>query len=250
MKICAVIPARYSSQRFPGKVIHELFGKPVVVWVWERVKNIKDISSVYVATEDERVLNVCKVYGIEAIMTSPNHSCGTDRVWEVVKDMEVDIVVNVQGDEPLIKEDVIKMPIDLIKKSNFDITTAASPIKSDEHESIRDVNIVKVALENKRAVYFSRLPIPFHHQLSDVRDIIPYYRHIGVYVYRKESLERFIKLETSTLERLERLEQLRALSYGMSIGVEIVDYDAPAIDEVSDLKKAEEYILKNKILEQ
>lgn len=249
MKISAVIPARYSSKRFPGKVIYTLGGKPIIVWVWERVKKIKEISFVCVATEDNKVLEVCKKYGIDALMTSPKHNSGTDRVWEVVKDIDTDIVVNVQGDEPFITEDVIKMPIELIKSTNFDITTAASPIPTNESNLIGDINVVKVALEGKRAVYFSRLPIPFHHPLSEDKNSILYYRHIGIYVYKKSSLERFVNLKPSVLENLERLEQLRALSYGMSIGVEIITYNAPAIDEYSDLKKAEEYILKNKLLE-
>lgn len=246
MRICAVIPARYSSTRFPGKVIHLLCGKPVVVWVWESVKKVEDISTIVVASENERVIKVCRDYGIEAILTSPHHLSGTDRVWEVSTKIEADIYLNIQGDEPFISKEAIELPLKLIKESSeFDITTAVAPIK--DIELINDVNIVKAVVENKRAIYFSRTAVPYHHPLSEIKDIIPYYRHIGVYVYRKDSLERFVKIPKSTIETLERLEQLRALAGGLSIGAEIVNYSAPAIDLPSDIEVAERYIRENKI---
>lgn len=247
MKICAVIPARYSSSRFPGKVIHLLYGKPVVIWVWESIKKVREISCCYVATEDQRVLDVCKKYNVDVIMTSPNHQSGTDRIWEVSSKVDANIYINIQGDEPFITKEAIELPLKLIKEnSEFDITTAVTPLKNPE--LISDINTVKAVVENKRAVYFSRLPVPYHHSLSEMKNLIPYYRHIGIYVYRKESLERFVKAPKSIIENLERLEQLRALSIGMSIGAEVVEYSAPAIDVPSDIQLAEKYIKENNLL--
>ncbi|MEM4368382.1 MAG: 3-deoxy-manno-octulosonate cytidylyltransferase [Candidatus Anstonellales archaeon] len=247
MKVCAIIPARYSSSRFPGKVIHLLCGKPVVVWVWENIKKIDGISCCYVATEDQRVVDVCKKYGITAIITSPNHQSGTDRIWEVSSKVQADIYINVQGDEPFITKQAILLPLKLIKEDNeFDITTAVAPIKNPE--LINNINTVKVVVENKRAVYFSRLPVPYHHSLSEMKNIIPYYRHIGIYVYKRQALEKFVNAPKSIIENLERLEQLRALSIGLSIGVEIIEYQAPAIDLPSDIQLAEKYIKENNLL--
>ncbi|MCX7641421.1 MAG: 3-deoxy-manno-octulosonate cytidylyltransferase [Elusimicrobiales bacterium] len=241
MKVCAVIPARYSSTRFPGKVIYNLAGKPVVMWVWEKVKKIKNISYCYIATEDEKVFKICEKYGAKVLMTSSTHQSGTDRVWEVASKIDADIYINVQGDEPFIKEECITLPLQLIyENNNFDITTAVTPIQN--YEQLSDINIVKAVIENKRAIYFSRLPVPYHHSLSEMKNVIPYYRHIGIYVYKKKSLEKFVTVPKSIIESLERLEQLRALSIGMSIGAEIVDYSAPAIDVPLDIEIAEKYI--------
>ncbi|MCX7905079.1 MAG: 3-deoxy-manno-octulosonate cytidylyltransferase [Elusimicrobiales bacterium] len=246
MKICAVIPARYSSTRFPGKVIYTLCGKPVVIWVWERVKKIRELSFCYIATDSEKVYEVCKKYNAPVIMTSSNHQSGTDRVWEVASKVNADIYINVQGDEPFIKEECITLPLRLIlKEKEFDITSAASIIK--DINQINDINVVKVVFENKKAIYFSRLPVPYHfvsNNLNENSEVF-YYRHIGVYVYRKKSLEKFVKAQKSKIELLERLEQLRALAIGLKIGIELVDYDAPAIDVPSDIKLAEKYFREN-----
>lgn len=247
MKVCAVIPARYASTRFPGKVIYPVCGKPLIVWIWERVQSVKEIDCCYLATEDERVMEICRKYNINAVMTSKEHQSGTDRVFEIAQKIDSDIYINVQGDEPFISPDVIRLPLKLIQEDErFDITTAVSNIK--DYSMLADVNVVKVAVENKRAVYFSRLPVPYHHPLSNLNDSIPYYRHIGIYVFRKKSLLDFVNSGRSVLENLERLEQLRALSCGMSIGAEIVEYDAPSIDVFEDVEKAEIFARNNNLI--
>lgn len=246
MKVCLVIPARYNSTRFPGKVIYPLFGKPVIVWIWERIKDIKNIHTSVVATDDDRVRDVCKSYGIPFVMTSSSHPSGTDRVWEVSNRIDADIYINLQGDEPFIEKEVIESPLRLMINSNFDITTAATPIAN--YDDINNPNVVKVVFENKRAIYFSRVAVPYHHHLSDKKNVIPYYRHVGIYVYKKRSLDVYVKAQKSILEEIERLEQLRALSLGLSIGVEIVNYSAPSIDDVSDLEKLEKFAKDNNLI--
>ncbi|MGC8867578.1 MAG: 3-deoxy-manno-octulosonate cytidylyltransferase [Elusimicrobiales bacterium] len=247
MKVCAIIPARYSSTRFPGKVIHHICGKPLIVWVWERVIKIDGIDKSLVATDDERVKNVCDRYGITAVITSPTHRSGTDRIAEVARKEDADIYINIQGDEPFITPYAIKLPLKLIESDlRFDITTAVTPLK--DQQMISDQNIVKAVVENKRVIYFSRLAVPYHHNLSETKSLIPYYRHIGVYVFRKESLFKFVDSPPSLIETLERLEQLRALACGMSIGAEIVDYSAPSIDTPHDIAKAERFALDNSLI--
>ncbi len=247
MKVCAIIPARFSSKRFPGKVIHPICNKPLVVWVWERVRRVDGIDKCIVATEDERVKNVCQRYGIPSVITSSSHTSGSERIAEVAKNEDADIYINVQGDEPFITNDVIKLPLKLIKNDiRFDITTSVSPLV--DQQMLSDPNVVKAVVENKRAIYFSRLAVPYHHPLSDVKNLVPYYRHIGIYVFRKEALFKFVNSSPSLVEQLERLEQLRALANGMSIGAEVVDYSAPSVDVPSDIEKAERFARDNKLI--
>lgn len=245
MKTVIVIPARYKSTRFYGKVLYPLMGKPVIQWVYEKAKKAKISDEIIITSEDTKVVDFAKSIGAKTLITSKKCQSGSDRVWEVVKDIRCDIVVNLQGDEPFINPITIKKTWELLNKRNdFEITTPASKITQDD--DIKNPNCVKVVIsDDNRAIYFSRSPIPFHHPLSDLSDQYPYYKHIGLYIYRKNALKKFISYPISKLELLERLEQLRAIDNGMKIGVSIVEEHGISIDTLDDIKKAVVYYNKN-----
>ncbi len=241
-KALIVIPARYGSQRFPGKVLAPLAGKPVIQWCWEAAVKA-GLGEVIVATEHRRVLEACRAFGARAVMTSPRCQSGTDRVHEAARGAKAAYVVNIQGDEPFMKAAVLKKAFRKLQSSpDCQIGTACTRIT--DKTDIANPNCVKVAMNgNGRALYFSRCPVPFHHELSDLKHL-PYYRHYGFYIYRREALERFVSLKPSPLERLERLEQLRALENGMRIAVAEVPALGPAIDVPADLAAAGRFIRK------
>lgn len=235
-----VIPARYGSQRFPGKVLAPLAGKPVLQWCWEAAVKAR-LGKVLIATEHTKVLEFARSIGACAVMTSTACQSGTDRVFEASRGSRADFILNVQGDEPFMTAGILKKALGKLKASpSCDIGTACTRI-SDKGE-IRDPNCVKVAMNAQgRALYFSRSPIPFHHELSPLKDS-PWHRHCGFYIYRRGAIEKFVRLKPSPLERLERLEQLRALEAGMGIAVAEVPAPGPAIDVPEDLKAAEKYL--------
>jgi len=237
-----VIPARYGSQRYPGKVLAPLAGKPVIQWCWEAAVKA-GLGEVLVATEHEKVLAVCKAFGARAVLTSPRCQSGTDRVYEAARGSKAGFVINIQGDEPFMKAAVLKKAFLKLKASpDCQIGTACTRIV--DKADIENPNCVKVAMSAAgRALYFSRCPVPFHHPLSDLKGH-PYYRHYGLYIYRREALEKFVRLKPSPLERLERLEQLRALENGLRIAVAEVPALGPAIDVPADLRAAENYLKK------
>lgn len=243
-KCLIVIPARYGSQRFPGKVLARLAGKPVIQHVWEAAVKT-GLGTVKVATEDQRVFDFLKSIGADAVMTSPECKSGTDRVYEASRDTDADYIINIQGDEPFMTAETLKKAFSRLKNSpDCQIGTACVKLKG---EDINNPNCVKIAMDAKgRALYFSRCPIPYHHPLSEIAGTFPYYLHLGFYIYRREALEKFVSLPPSPLEKLERLEQLRALENGMKICVAEVDPLGPSIDTPEDLKAAEEYILNRK----
>lgn len=237
-----VIPARYGSQRFPGKVLAELGGKPVIRWCWEAAVKA-GLGEVTIATEHEKVLETCRAFGARAVLTSPKCQSGTDRVYEASRGTRARFVINIQGDEPFMTAATLKKAFRKLKASpDCQIGTACVRIRSEE--DINNPNCVKVAMNAAgRALYFSRCPIPFHHALSDLKGY-PYFKHCGFYIYRREALEKFVKLRPSPLERLERLEQLRALENGMRIAVAEVEPLGPAIDSPEDLKAAGKFLRK------
>lgn len=243
-KCLIVIPARYGSQRFPGKVLARLAGKPVIQHVWEAAVKT-GLGAVKVATEDQRVFDFLKSIGADAVMTSPECKSGTDRVYEASRGTDADYIINIQGDEPFMTAETLKKAFSRLKNSpDCQIGTACVKL---EGEDIKNPNCVKIAMDAKgRALYFSRCPIPYHHPLSPIADTYPYYLHLGFYIYRREALAKFVSLPQSPLEKLERLEQLRALENGMRICVAEVDPLGPSIDTPEDLKAAEEYILNRK----
>jgi 3-deoxy-manno-octulosonate cytidylyltransferase (CMP-KDO synthetase) len=237
-----VIPARYGSQRFPGKVLAKLGGKPVLQWCWEAAVKAR-LGEVLVATEHEAVLAFARSIGARAVMTSPRCQSGTDRVYEASRGTRARFVINIQGDEPFMTAAAIKKALGKLESSpSCAIGTACVRIVSKE--DIANPNCVKVAMNREgRALYFSRCAIPFHHPLSAIKDA-PYYKHCGFYIYRRAALEKFVKLKASPLERLERLEQLRALEAGLGISVAEVAPLGPAIDSPEDLAAAERFFKK------
>ncbi len=238
-----VIPARYGSQRFPGKVLAPIAGKPVIQWCWEAAVKT-GLGEVIIATEHEKVLRFALSIGARAVMTSPGCESGTDRVHEASRGTKAEFIINMQGDEPFLKASALVKAFNKLKASpDCDIGTACSRI--EDRGDIANPNCVKVAMNAAgRALYFSRSPIPFHHTLSELKGC-PYYKHCGFYIYRREALNRFVELKPSPLERLERLEQLRALENGMKIAVAEVPAPGPAIDVPADIRAAAAF-LKNK----
>ncbi len=230
----AVIPARYDSSRFPGKPLAILGGKPMIVQVFRAVEQTGLFSRVIVATDDSRIFNTVIEHGGEACMTSSSHRSGTDRIAEVVRDIDFDIVVNVQGDEPFISKEPLEKLLSLFGDESVRVGTLLHDL--DDENDLKNPNIVKVAIaKNSDALYFSRSPIPFK-----AREYRPhYYRHIGVYAYRKDALLRFVGLEPGVLEQTESLEQLRLLENGIPIRTACTDYRGIGIDTPEDLEKAQ-----------
>jgi 3-deoxy-manno-octulosonate cytidylyltransferase (CMP-KDO synthetase) len=253
MKISAVIPARHGSTRFEGKPLADILGKPMIQYVYERVHQSKLIDEVIVATDDQRISEAVKSFGGKAIMTSPTHSTGTDRVAEVAKKLKSEIIVNVQGDEPLIKGNIIDKAIrPLLTDDTLQMATLMTRI--DEVRDWLNPHIVKVVVDQKNfALYFSRSPIPFPRDLNIGRlESHPFgtnrplpkrvFKHIGVYVFRRKFLLRFSKMKPTPLEKLEKLEQLRALENGYPIKITLVDYEPICVDTPEDLQKVIVYL--------
>ena len=235
-----VIPARYGSQRFPGKVLAPLAGKPVIQWCWEAAVKAGR-GEVIVATEHEKVLSFLRSIGARAVLTSPSCQSGTDRIYEASRGTKAGFVINVKGDEPFMSAAALRAAFDKLKASP-DCRIGTACVRITSAEDINNPNCVKVAMNAAgRALYFSRCPVPFHHALSDLKDQ-PYFKHCGFYIYRRDALEEFVALPPSRLERLERLEQLRALEAGIGISVAEVPPLGPAIDSPEDLAAAERFI--------
>ncbi len=239
MRIVGLIPARYGSTRFPGKPLALLHNKPMIQHVYERAKQSKILEGVVVATDDERIKACVEGFGGQAVMTSSDHSCGTERLAEAASLLRLsdnDIVVNIQGDQPLIEPAVIEELVrPLLLKTDIPMATVAVPIVKEEE--LYDPNRVKVVLNREGlAIYFSRAPIPFY-RAPGPRPL--YLRHIGIYAYRRSFLDLFIRLEPGELEKAEKLEQLRALEHGYPIAVSITRYECPEVDTPEDLKKLE-----------
>jgi len=248
MKAIAVIPARYGSTRFEGKPLADILGKPMIQWVYEAVCQSKLIDEVIVATDDQRILEAVQSFGGNAVMTSPDHTTGTDRVAEVARKLKSEIIVNVQGDEPLIKGSIIDKAIrPLLKDDTLPMSTLITQI--DEVKDWLNPHIVKVVTDQKGfALYFSRSPIPFPRDLNiDRLETHPFgtkkplpknvFKHIGVYVFRRKFLLGFSKMKPTPLEKLEKLEQLRALENGYQIKVTSVDYEPLHVETPEDLQK-------------
>ena len=238
-----IIPARYNSRRFPGKVLAKIAGKPVLQWCYEAAAR-SGLGEVLIAAEDRRVMAFAASIGAASVFTSPRCQSGTDRVFEAAGKTRKSFIINFQGDEPFLRsQTLVKAFSQLANARDCDIGTACARIR--ETADIKNPNCVKIAMNPEgRALYFSRSPIPFHHPLSELKNR-PFYKHCGFYIYRREALARFVKLPASPLEKLERLEQLRALENGMGITVAEVRELGPAIDTPSDLKAAEKYLRRH-----
>ena len=244
-----IIPARYASVRFPGKVLALLWGKPIVQHVYERSKQAKTLSDVIVATDDERVKAVVESFGGKCVLTSPEHPSGTDRVAEVARQLDCDVVVNIQGDEPLISPEAIDAAVQpFFSDPTLKMTTLATPI-ADESEYLNP-NVVKVVIDRDGfALYFSRSPLPFFRPKGKMGEVpqfslpedAPFHplRHIGLYAYRREFLLQFAQWAPTNLERSEGLEQLRALEHGVRIKVVVTPYRSVGVDTPEDLERLE-----------
>ncbi|HUY86503.1 MAG TPA: 3-deoxy-manno-octulosonate cytidylyltransferase [Acidimicrobiales bacterium] len=236
MRIVGVIPARYMSSRLEGKPLKDILGKPMIQHVFERVRMSKRLTDVIVATDDERVRKSVEGFGGKVVMTSAQHNSGTDRVAEAVANLDVDIVVNIQGDEPMVDPTLIDECISpFSSKNHVQIATVIQRL-SDE-STYSDPAVVKVVRDlSGRALYFSRSLIPFPRaRISE----FAVYEHIGIYAYTKDCLLRFSKLAPATLEMIEQLEQLRALEHGIPIHVveTLRHFESVSVDTAADLEK-------------
>ena len=246
MAAIVIIPARYGSTRFPGKPLCHLLGKPMIQHVYERVRNARLVQDVFIATDSTAILSAVEGFGGKAIMTSTEHRSGTDRIAEAVTKLsevaemsgpgkqEEQIIVNVQGDEPLIMSEMVDAVIELMEDERAAIGTLVKRIQASEE--IEDPNVVKVVFNDEGfALYFSRSPIPYHREISS-KD---YYKHIGIYAYRKDALLRFSRLAPTRLEEIEKLEQLRALERGFKIKVHETLHETIGVDTAMDLERVE-----------
>jgi 3-deoxy-manno-octulosonate cytidylyltransferase (CMP-KDO synthetase) len=234
--VVIIIPARYGSTRFPGKPLAPLWGKPIIQHVWERAKRSCLRQRVIIATDDERIAAAARGFGAEVAMTRPDHPSGTDRVAEVAAGLQADLVVNVQGDEPLVDPAAIDAAVaPLLADPTIPMGTLAAPC--EDVADLANPNVVKVVMDRAGfALYFSRLPIPF---VRDGHADTTKYRHIGLYVYRREFLLGLAKLAPTPLEQAEKLEQLRVLEHGHRIRVVVVQSASPGVDTVEDLRRLE-----------
>ena len=245
MKAIGVIPARYGATRFEGKLLQDLCGKPVIQHVYERAKKARGLNDLVIAADDERILKAVQKFGGKVVMTSKSHTTGTDRLAEVVNAMDVDVVVNIQGDEPLIHPFVID---DLVREMMADPTLVMATVVKKSHsvEEFKSRDVVKAVVNEKgEALYFSRSPIPT--LLTPSGDPESYfYKHIGIYAYNKDFLFTFKKLPPSSLEKNERLEQLRALEHGYRIRVIETKFETVGVDTPEDLELARTLFEKQK----
>jgi 3-deoxy-manno-octulosonate cytidylyltransferase (CMP-KDO synthetase) len=237
VQVVCIIPSRYESSRFPGKPLADLCGKPMIQHVYERVLRAKTVSSAAVATDDERIFAAVLAFGGRAVMTSPHHRSGTDRIAEAVAGLNLnnnDIVVNIQGDQPLFEPSQIDEVVQpLLDDPAIPMSTLIYKIRRDEE--ITHPNAVKVVFDKDHfAVYFSRATIPY---VRDPGQKVSYYKHHGIYAYRKGFLDLFTRLSEGTLERLEALEQLRAIEHGYKIKVVETPYDSVEVDTCEELAR-------------
>ncbi len=243
MKVVGVIPSRYSSTRLPGKPLKDICGKSMVQRVYERAKQSKLLDEVIVATDDRRIVEEVNRFKGKVVMTSVNHPNGTSRIAEAVKNLDVDLVINIQGDEPFIRFEMIDELTELLIKDD-DILMATLCYELHDKNKFRDENVVKVVCDIYRnALYFSRSLIPYPRKEINFK----VYEHIGIYGYRKSFIQEFVKLDNTPLSVIESLEQLKVLEYGYKLYVAETkyNYNALSIDTQEDLEEARR-IIKNK----
>ena len=244
MKINGVIPARWGSTRFPGKAIAIIAGKPMIQRVIERAVQAKSLNSVIVATDDQRIVNIVEKIDIPNLfvsLTRPDHPSGTDRIAEIIDDYPADIYVNIQGDEPLIEPELIDLISEPLTKNQWHMSTAVTPL--DKLNDINNPSIVKAIFDsNNKALYFSRHPIPYIRE--DESDCLKetYWRHIGIYGYKKEFLKKLVQTPPCLIENAEKLEQLRALHIGGHIRIIKTNDYGIGVDTPKDLSKVEKII--------
>ncbi len=240
MKVIGLIPARYHSTRLEGKPLADIHGRPMIQWVYENVKKSENLDDVLVATDDMRIFEAVKAFGGKAVMTKREHTTGTDRIAEVVKDLDVEIVINIQGDEPFISPTMInEVSAALLADRDIPMATLMNEINAAESGN---PNIVKVVTDNRGfALYFSRSPIPYPQKARE----LPVFEHLGIYGYRRDFLLKLTQMPPTPLEKTESLEQLRVIENGFRIKViqtAATDYTPLSIDTREDLERARELL--------
>jgi len=235
MKTVGVIPARWEASRFRGKVLAKIAGRPMIQHVWEHARQSNLLDELIIACDDEKIIRAAEEFGARAVLTSKEHASGTDRIVEAVSSIEADIIVNIQADEPLIHHSIIDSLIRSLIQDT--VPVMATVIKKiDEATQLEDTNIVKVVVDkNDNALYFSRTAIPYNRTNAN----IDYFKHLGIYAYRKDFLLLFKQLPTSGLELTEKLEQLRVLEAGYKIKTVVTDIDTIGVDTPEDLARVE-----------
>ena len=251
MKFLGIIPSRYGSVRFPGKPLAMLGQKPLIQWVYEGCS--KELDNLYVATDDQRIYDAVKGFNGKAVMTSGNHKSGTDRCMEALEKIRTiekenwDVVINIQGDEPFISTEQLRLLQNCFNVGETDIATLVKKI--EDTEEIFDANKPKVVFDKQKfALLFSRSAIPFvrDEEAKNWLNKFEFYRHIGIYAYRCDVLEKITRLQPSELEKAESLEQLRWLENGFKIKVEVTEYGPMGVDTPEDLEKARKMIDQGK----
>lgn len=241
LRTLGVIPARYGAQRFPGKPLALIAGQSLIQRVYERASQARALDKIVVATDDTRILEAVEAFGGDALLTSPDCATGTDRVAEVARQFECEVVVNIQGDEPLLRPEMIEQLVaGLEADAGCQMATLARRIESPT--VLTNPNVVKVVVAaTGHALYFSRSVIPF---VRDPRDqaAAEHYKHLGIYAFRRAFLFEFVAWPQTLLEQLEKLEQLRALEHGVAIKVLITPHDSIGVDRPEDVKLVEEIL--------
>lgn len=241
MKIIGVIPSRYESSRLPGKPLKDICGKPMVWWVYQHAKKVSRLDEVYVATDAIEIENVCKKYNIPVIMTSNEHPTGSDRLAEVAMQIEADIYVTIQGDEPLLEPATIEKILDVIlAEPDIPCATLKTPYKNPV-DVVNGTTPKVVCDVNDDILLFSRAPIPYPKASIDYI----YYKPIGVYAFKRDTILLYGKLPRSPIERIEDIELLRLVENGIKVRVGIVDSDTVAVDTAKDLERVRQYVEKN-----
>ena len=242
-RVLGIVPARLASTRLPDKPLYPLLGRPLIEWVWRRIRDMGTLDAAVVATDSEAVADVCRSIGAPVELTRADHPSGTDRIAEVAERPAYsgfDVVVNIQGDEPLLREEHLAAAVRLVR-NGWQVGTCATPV--DDPESRKDSSVVKVVrAESGRALYFSRAAIPYKRDgkpTSEELRAAPFLRHIGIYAYAREALLGWVALPPSPLERLEMLEQLRPLEAGVPIGVAVVGAADAGVDTPADAVRTE-----------
>jgi 3-deoxy-manno-octulosonate cytidylyltransferase (CMP-KDO synthetase) len=240
--VVGVIPARYASTRFPGKPLAKICGKEMILWVVEGALKAKSLDQVLVATDDQRIIDVVQAAGYQAVLTDSDLPSGTDRIYQAIAGLNFEIVVNIQGDEPLISGDLIDSLVEpMLQNFEIEMTTAAHLIGPEE---LNSSNSVKVVVNSRsEAIYFSRFPIPYS-RVVPIDNYPSSQKHIGLYAYRYKFLEQFCKTSPSDIEIAESLEQLRALSMGAKIKVVTVQQKSWGVDTPDDILKIENLMEK------
>ena len=241
MKVVAIIPARFNSQRFPGKLMEKIGGKELILFTYQNILQTNFFDEVIVATDHKAIFDLIQENGGKAQITAKNHESGSDRIAEVAKNVEADVIVNVQGDEPFIKKEDLESLINIFKNDEAKEVDLASLMEEiTNKKDIENPNNVKVVTDhNGNALYFSRSVIPF---AREIQPETKYYKHIGIYAFRREALLSFSGLKRGFLEPTEKLEQLRYLENGYKIRLAISKNPTIGIDTPEDLKKAKEYL--------